>query len=103
MPIYMDFVAILTIATFISGLIWAMDACFFRARRLKKAQSVAKLDQMTSEPATTIKEPKIVEYARSFFPILLVVLILRSFSCRAFSDPNRINETDFIGRRFYSS
>ena len=64
----MDFSAMLTIATAVTGVIWAIDVLFFKKKRLER----------NNETEDT-HEPKIAEYARSFFPILLIVLILRSF------------------------
>lgn len=80
----MDFSAILAIATIVSALIWGVDVWFFRPRRKEK------------------KEPKIVEYARSFFPILLVVFLFRSFVGEPFRIPSgsmkpTLLEGDFIG------
>lgn len=68
----MDFALILVIATALSGVIWALDALFWRSGRL------------AADPAA--KEPWPVEYSRAFFPILAIVLVLRSF----FYEPYRI-------------
>ena len=54
-------------ASVISGAIWAVDAWFFKPSRLAKANS-----------SGAVAEPVLVEYARSFFPIFVAVL-LRSF------------------------
>lgn len=84
--IYMDFSGILAIATAVTGLIWAGDVLFLKKRRMAKANE---------------KEPKLVEYARSFFPILLIVFILRSFIVEPFRIPSgsmrpSLLEGDFI-------
>lgn len=68
-----DFSLMLVVLTLISGIIWGMDAWLFRARR-NGAQDKA--------------EPIIVEYARSFFPILLIVLLVRSFLFEPFRIPS---------------
>ncbi|MCS5711083.1 signal peptidase I [Candidatus Berkiella aquae] len=86
----MDFSAMLTIATFIAGVIWAIDAFCFKKKRLQK-----------NNEAQDTHEPKLVEYARSFFPILLIVLILRSFIVEPFRIPSgsmkpTLLEGDFI-------
>jgi signal peptidase I len=68
-----DFAAFLVLATLISGLIWAVDALVFARKR--------KRDNID-------KEPVLVEYARSFFPVFLVVLLLRSFLVEPFRIPS---------------
>jgi len=71
-----DFSLVLVIVTAVSGAIWALDALLFRSGR--------------PEPADGEKpqEPVIVEYARSFFPVLLIVLIVRSFLFEPFRIPS---------------
>jgi signal peptidase I len=71
-----DFSLILVIATALTGAIWAADVLFFRRARLAKAGT---------EPA---REPTVVEYARSFFPIILIVLVVRSFLFEPFRIPS---------------
>ncbi len=80
----MDFALILVVATALSGLIWALDAMLFGRKRADGA-----------------REPIMVEYARSFFPILLLVLVLRSFLFEPFRIPSgsmmpTLLEGDFI-------
>jgi hypothetical protein len=36
MPVYMDFSAMLTIATAVTGVIWAIDVLFFKKKRLER-------------------------------------------------------------------
>jgi signal peptidase I len=66
-----DFALILVIATALSGLIWALDTLWWRRQRVD------------GKP-----EPTVVEYARSFFPILLIVLMVRSFLFEPFRIPS---------------
>lgn len=68
-----DFSLMLVVLTFLSGVIWAVDVWFFRQRRADERKE---------------KEPVVVEYARSFFPILLIVLIVRSFLFEPFRIPS---------------
>lgn len=68
-----DFSLLLVVLTFISGAIWSIDAWFFRGRRDDGRESA---------------EPVIVEYARSFFPILFIVLLVRSFLFEPFRIPS---------------
>jgi signal peptidase I len=71
----MDFSLILAIACLLSGLIWAVDAWWLRTRR-EAAEGVG------------AAPPAVVEYARSFFPIILVVLVVRSFAFEPFRIPS---------------
>lgn len=76
--IALDFALILVIATALTGLIWVLDALFLMRRR--QARSV--------QGGSLGREPILVEYARSFFPILLLVLLLRSFLFEPFRIPS---------------
>lgn len=70
-----DFAGLLVLLTAVSGIIWAIDAMFFARNR---------------KPSTGDKrtEPLIVDYARSLFPVFLIVLILRSFIVEPFRIPS---------------
>ena len=62
-----DFSALLVLLTLGSGMIWGGDALLFAPRRRAAVRA--------SQEAPL--EPVLVNYARSFFPIFLAVLILR--------------------------
>ena len=70
----MDFALILVVATAITGLVWLADVLLFRPRRRAGGKAA--------------NEPIMVEYARSFFPVLLLVLLLRSFLFEPFRIPS---------------
>ncbi|HSW93859.1 MAG TPA: signal peptidase I [Gammaproteobacteria bacterium] len=70
-----NFELILFYATVISGVIALLDIFFLAPRRQKK-----------NHPAD--KMPAIIDYARSFFPVLLVVFLLRSFLYEPFRIPS---------------
>ena len=88
-----DLPLILSLIVLGSGAIWAVDALLFsRARDERLAlirdrypgwerysadekQGISYLEEVASEAS----EPLLVEYAKSFFPILAFVLVLRSF------------------------
>jgi signal peptidase I len=72
-----DFSFALVIATLVTGLVWAADAWYFKPRRLARAAA-----------GTLPAEPVLVEYSRSFFPIILVVLLIRSFLFEPFRIPS---------------
>ena len=86
----MDFALILVVATAIAGVIWLADALLLKRNRLLRIAA-----------GEVANEPTIVEYARSFFPVLLLVLILRSFLFEPFRIPSgsmmpTLLEGDFI-------
>ncbi|MBK8957486.1 MAG: signal peptidase I [Proteobacteria bacterium] len=90
-----DFAAILTLLVFVSGVIWACDSLVFAPARLraareeardKAAQAGAGVDAPLALDAPEL--PWLVDYARSFFPIFLVVLLLRSFVVEPFRIPS---------------
>jgi signal peptidase I len=66
-----DFALILFIAVLITGLIWLIDARWWRKRR-----------------SSSDKQPLLVEYSISFFPVLLIVFLLRSFLYEPFQIPS---------------
>lgn len=66
-----DFSLVLVLLAALTGFGWALDHFVFRPRR-----------------APAAKEPVLVEYARSFFPIILIVLVVRSFLFEPFRIPS---------------
>jgi len=70
-----DFQAFMVIGLLLTGIVWAVDAWYFAPRRKQS-------------PGDGGKEPLLVEYARSFFPVILVVLLLRSFLVEPFRIPS---------------
>jgi signal peptidase I len=73
----LDFALIIVELTALAGVIWAFDVLFLRSARVARA---ARGEQ--------VKEPIVVDYARSFFPILLLVLVIRSFLFEPFRIPS---------------
>jgi signal peptidase I len=66
----------LLLASLVTGLIWLIDSLFFLPRRQKNSEGIA------------LYEPILLEYSKSFFPVLLVVLILRGFLFEPFRIPS---------------
>ena len=62
--------------TFLTGLVWLLDRLWLRKRREQRAGIL--------EP----KEPMLVDYSRAFFPVLAVVLVLRSFVAEPYKIPS---------------
>lgn len=68
-----DFSLVLVILVAICGVVWLLDRFL-----LAKAR----------QQAGKTEEPVVVEYAKSFFPVLFIVLILRSFLVEPFQIPS---------------
>ena len=86
-----DFSLMLVIVGAVSGVIWGLDRLFFGARRARAGS----------------REPIAVEYARSFFPVILLVLVIRSFVFEPFRIPSdsmmpTLYDGDFIFVSKYS-
>ncbi len=75
----LDFAFVLVVLTAFTGIVCLIDSLFFRQRRKDKAA------QKGLEPA---REPVVVEYSRSLFPVLLIVLLFRSFLFEPFKIPS---------------
>jgi len=82
-----NFPTLLVLATFLTGGIWLVDALFFAPRRRRKADTMSGALSL-GEGAAAVREPILVEYARSFFPVILAVLVLRSFLVEPFRIPS---------------
>ena len=74
-----DFSLLLVLLTGFSGLVWLIDSLFFRQRRMDKA-----VKKKIQRP----RDPVIIEYSRSLFPVLLIVLLFRSFLFEPFKIPS---------------
>src|SRR5580658_3967910 len=77
----LDFSGVLLGITVLTGVVWGVDALFLKPGRLAAARAAGKDPALVSEPGT-------VDYARSFFPVALVVLLLRSFVFEPFRIPS---------------
>ncbi len=67
----MDFALIMFVLLLVTGGVWLLDRFALQAKR-----------------AAEIKEPWWVEYAKSFFPVILAVFLLRSFLVEPFKIPS---------------
>jgi len=95
-----DFPLILVILVFGSGLIWLLDAIFLAPGRRRIVAALqgqypqwqdagsGQAIKYQAQVADTAREPVVVEYAKSFFPVLLVVFVLRSFLVEPFQIPS---------------
>src|SRR5690349_14645834 len=73
-----DFAAILLGLTVLFGVVWGLDRLFLYKKRK------ARLDAAGEE----YRDPMPVDWARSLFPVVLVVLLLRSFVAEPFRIPS---------------
>jgi signal peptidase I len=73
----LDLASIIVVLTVLTGVIAAVDALFLKRGRVSAAAR-----------GETVKEPIAVEYAKSFFPVLLIVLVIRSFLFEPFRIPS---------------
>jgi signal peptidase I len=82
-----------------TGLVWLIDALFFaKARKAKLAliddkfagrEKMSPAEQQAYETAKqTAAEPTVVEYSKSFFPVLFLVFFVRSFLFEPFQIPS---------------
>ena len=95
-----DFPLILVILVFGSGLIWLLDAVLLAPGRRRTQEELqgqhpgweqeGSAEALTYQArlAETASEPVLVEYAKSFFPVLLIVFVLRSFLVEPFQIPS---------------
>lgn len=77
----------LVFATFFTGLVWAVDALLLAPRR-RKISDAPVSSETIAQAAQLPKESLLVEYSRSFFPVLLLVLVIRSFLAEPFRIPS---------------
>lgn len=84
-----DFEAILSGLTLLSGLIWLVDALLFaKARKAKQNEGPGSGDDQAAGRKSRVREPLLVDYSKSFFPVLFIVLLLRSFLIEPFHIPS---------------
>lgn len=83
------------------GFIWALDALVLKPRRQGAFEGGA-------GEGDAPKEPALIEFSRSFFPIVLVVLLIRSFAYEPFRIPSssmmptlRVGDFIFVSKFSY--
>ena len=77
----LDFSLVLLVLSVATGLVWLIDHLVFRKKR-EKAMMKGVGGEMT------LPEPGTVDYARSFFPVAFIVLIVRAFIFEPFRIPS---------------
>lgn len=123
-----DFTLVLLILVLISGVIWLIDAVLFSTARMEKFRAYLKKNNISEEDISSYQnsvernekptanqksikqfdaafalksDPGLVEYSKSFFPILFAVLVFRSFLFEPFQIPTgsmipSLNVGDYI-------
>jgi signal peptidase I len=82
-----DFALIMFVALVVTGGLWLLDKFFLRQRREQNADALAR--QGNEQAAAQARhEPVIIEYARAFFPVILIVFVIRSFMVEPFRIPS---------------
>ena len=84
----MDFAFIMLVALVATGVIWAADRLLLAPARSRSAEALARAGESETAIEKARREPLIVEYARAFFPVILVVFLLRSFLVEPFRIPS---------------
>jgi signal peptidase I len=76
----LDFSLVLLLLSAATGAVWALDHFVFRKSREREAAAAT--------PPVTLAEPGTVDYARSFFPVAFIVLVVRAFIFEPFRIPS---------------
>ena len=74
---HFDFATALVVAALVTGGVWVLDAALLSGRR-----------ETTASTGQQVSMPWYVEYSRSFFPVIVAVLLLRSFVVEPFRIPS---------------
>jgi signal peptidase I len=77
----LDFSLVLLLLSLATGLVWLIDHLVFRKQRELAMQKGVGGEMTVAEPGT-------VDYARSFFPVAFIVLIVRAFIFEPFRIPS---------------
>jgi signal peptidase I len=91
-----DFSIVLVSLVGVCGILWLFDSLLIRKTRLAAIEEYMSGqgkhkgdDEIADAVASLSREPLLIEYAKSFFPVLLIVLVLRSFLMEPFQIPTR--------------
>jgi len=89
-----DFSLVLVCLVGACGALWLLDSLWikkFRLQAIAEYEATQAKGRSEEEVAKAVaglsEEPMVIEYAKSFFPVLLFVLMLRSFLVEPFQIP----------------
>lgn len=91
-----DFPLVLVVATFVTGLVALADKVYFSKKRFALAQQVEQQGGGSEQVDLAQKEPWLIENSKGFFPVLALVLVLRSFLVEPFQIPSGSMEPTLI-------
>jgi signal peptidase I len=88
-----DLALILVILSAVTGVVWLIDRYVFAPGRRRRALAIDEIAALSeaerkARMQEALREPVIAEYARSFFPVLVLILIFRSFIAEPFKIPS---------------
>lgn len=88
-----DFPLILVSITAVSGLVWLFDIVALKPGRRRRAAAIDATPGLSDEERNSrrelaLRQPVLSEYAQSFFPVLFVILTVRSFIAEPFKIPS---------------
>ena len=76
----MDFALLMFLGIVFTGSVWLGDRVFFAPARREAA--------LRTDGSVEVREPTLVEYCRAFFPVIVVVFLVRSFVVEPFRIPS---------------
>jgi len=83
------FSLILVLVTFVSGIIWALDKLIWEKARAEKVAFAQSQAELPAEAIAKLgQESFVVENAKSIFPVIAAVMVLRSFLYEPFQIPS---------------
>ena len=89
-----DFSLVLVCLVGACGVLWLLDSLWIKKFRLQAVaeyeatQAKGRSEEENAQAVASLsQEPVVIEYAKSFFPVLLIVLVLRSFLVEPFQIP----------------
>ena len=89
-----DFSLVLFVLVAFCGFLWALDSLLIKKSRAEAVKNYRRTgskgkseEEINRAVAGLSQEPLVIEYAKSFFPVLLIVFLLRSFLVVPFQIP----------------
>ncbi len=83
-----DFALILVVATALTGFVWLLDIAWLGRRRARSLELARSTREIGGRIEVERPVPWYVDFSKSFFPVILFVLVLRSFVVEPFRIPS---------------